>query len=321
MQASNRQERQATSKTLIFPIFIPMQGCPAHCIYCDQRAITGSDALDMDLLVEQAGRFVNNHPHTEKQIAFYGGSFTALAPEIRDSYLNRFDPIRDGQTSYRVSTHPSFIDKDILLWCKSRDIRTIELGIQDFHDRVLTTTGRGYTSRNALDAAILIREFGFEMGVQLMPGLPSWDAESLEYNHAVLRKLRPDLLRIYPCVVLRGTPLEILFQQGRYNPLDLQTAIQQSADYQELADVAGINLIKVGIPSNLDPALVAGGPWHPAFGQLVLAELLVRHLEAQFAPGAHIRLTKKQYALLRAHGLYYLNILQKRIENCSVEVV
>ncbi len=308
-------------KTLIYPVFIPMVGCRTHCIYCDQYAISGVHSTDIKASVIDAVCFVHNHPGRDKQIAFYGGSFTALPQVERDGMLNSFDAIRDANTHYRISTHPKCIDADILAWCKRRDIRTIELGIQDFHADVLKATGRDYTSWQALQACELVRDMGFEMGVQLMPGLPGWDNESLNYNHAVLKKLRPNLLRIYPCVVLRGTPLEKLYRTGCFQPLTLDEAILQSADYQEEADEASIRLIKLGIPSNLDPDSVVAGPWHPAFGELVRGELLVRLLEAQYPAGSHILLTKKQHALLVAHGLYYLNILHKRIENCSVEVV
>lgn len=321
MAATAMRSKTILSKTLIYPVFIPMRGCPGHCIYCDQYAISGAGDLLPPDAVPGAERFVRQHPGREKEIAFYGGSFTALPLSERESLLDGFDPIRDGCTGYRVSTHPAFIDPGILAWCRQRGIRTIELGIQDFHDRVLMSTGRGYTSQQAIAAARMVQENGFDLGVQLMPGLPGWDAESLARNHAVLKELRPTYLRVYPCVVLRGTTLEKLHRDGSFTPLTLDEAIAQAADYSALADAAGIIVIKLGIPSNLDPAWVAGGPWHPAFGQLVQAELLVRHLAAEYASGSHIRLTKNQYALLRAHGLYYLNILHKRIGNCSVEVV
>ncbi len=311
----------STPKTLIFPVFIPMQGCHGRCIYCDQNAITGVADATFDDTIRDAERFVQNHPGVAKQIAFYGGSFTALPQAKREELLNLFDSARDELTSYRVSTHPLYIDAEILSWCAAHGISTIELGIQDFHDRVLTSTGRGYTSSQALDACKLILENGFELGVQLMPGLPGRDEDSLKHNHSMLKALRPHVLRIYPCVVLRGTPLEKLFHAGSYTPLSLDEAIQQAADYQELADALCIRLIKLGIPSNLDPASVIAGPWHPAFGQLVRAELLVRSLEAQYPPGSHILLTKKHYALLRAHGLYYLNILRQRLKNCSLDVL
>lgn len=310
----------ATRKTLIFPVFLPQQGCPGRCVYCDQSKISGADP-DLDRVLVQARQFIERHPCQPKQIAFYGGSFTALSQERRSSILQRFIPHCDEHISFRISTHPSFINEQILAWCGSNRIKTIELGIQDFDDEVLKQSCRSYTSETAIESSMLIREAGFELGLQLMPGLPGWTAGTLNHNHRILSQLKPRYLRLYPLIVIRGTELEKWYRQGIYTPLTLEEAIAQCADYCELCQRENIAVIKLGLPSNLDPADHIAGPYHPAFGELVKAELLLKEIEAR--PDRHNKLTLStdQWKLLRAHEGFYRKILIKRIGNCTLEIV
>lgn len=303
---------------LIFPVFLPMQGCPGTCIYCDQFRISGAGP-EICHDPSPALEFLARHRGQPRQIAFYGGSFTALDESSRDALIAPYLADMDGLASFRISTHPLFIDPTVLDWCRDHRVVTIELGIQDWSDRVLSACGRGYGSDRAINAARMVRDWGFELGIQLMPGLPGWDEASLEYNRKVVNELRPPYLRLYPCLVLKGTPLEQLWRSGEFQPLSLEEAINQCADWQELCDAAGIAVIKLGLPSNLDPEEVAAGPWHPAFGQLVKAELLVRALAKTHGKGEIIKLDKKDWALIMAHGKLYYNILRDRIRNCSVE--
>lgn len=297
---------------------MPMRGCPGRCIYCDQRVISGVADFDLATSVTDATQFVQRNPSRQKQIAFYGGTFTSLEESERCRIMDAFQAVADQDTTFRVSTHPCAIDAKILAWCRAQRIQVIELGIQDFDTAVLKATGRGYTSERAINAVRMCMEAGFETGVQLMPGLPGWNDASLAYNHHILSELQPQLLRVYPCVVLRETALAEMYRRGDFTPLSLDDAIAQCADYAALAKRKGIRLIKLGMPSNPQPEDILSGPWHPALGELVKAELLVRNLQQRYAQGDRILLDKNDYALLKAHGLYYMKILGKRIENCTV---
>jgi len=306
-------------KTLIYPVFLPMQGCAGQCIYCDQNKISGADADSLEASLAGAEEFLLRHRGVARQVAFYGGTFTALDQEYREDLLRRLLAASDSFASFRVSTHPGYIDPQILAWCGQWRISTIELGVQDFSDEVLTASKRGYTGAQALEAANLVRQHGFELGVQLMPGLPGWTDASLDYNRRMLARLRPDLLRLYPLIVLKGTPLAKLWQQGAYQPLTLGQAVTQCADYHSLATPLGIRVIKLGLPSNLNPADVLAGPWHAAFGELVKAELLYRDLCAQYPEGAAIILPPSEYNLLKSHGGRCLKKLEARHNNCMLE--
>lgn len=299
-------------KSLIYPLFIPMQGCPGRCIYCDQRKITGAPAFELGSAIQEVKAFIRRNPLREKEIAFYGGSFTALNFDLQEQILSGIAAVCDATTSVRISTHPRYIDSEILAHCKAHNVRTIELGIQDWDDAVLRASGRAYSSEDALTAVKLIQAAGFRLGLQLMPGLPQSSEQSIAYNHQILAEIKPDFLRLYPLVVIQGTPLAEAYLQGTYSPLSLKAAVQICADYAELCQAHQIKIIKYGIPSNIATAAVLAGPYHPAFGELVLQEILIRALQMQ--PERFAQLNAAQTQLLRAHGCQYLHAA--RHESC-----
>ncbi len=302
-------------KTLIYPVFLPMQGCDRRCVYCDQSKISGAAAPDLPTALAGVAAFILRNPDQAKQIAFYGGSFTALEQGFRDRWMDAFRQIADEHTSFRCSTHPLHVAEPVLDWCRRQRFATLELGIQDFDTAVLRAAGRGYDGPTAQNAAARVKAAGFQLGVQLMPGLPGWSDASLKRNRDVLARLKPDFLRLYPLIVIQGTPLSEWWSGGAYQPLSLEEATSQCADYCELATANGIKVIKTGLPSNLDPAEVLAGPWHPAFGELVKAELLFRRILARLPQDGELVLTPSELALLKAHGALYLKKLDKSCQN------
>lgn len=295
-------------KSLIYPLFIPNEACPGGCIYCDQSKISRAGSFAMEQAEDEVRAFIQRNPNRKKEIAFYGGTFTALPSLRQEALLKGIHALLDDDTSIRISTHPLYIDDEILERCRSYRVRTIELGIQDFCDLPLKKSGRHYTQSQALSAAQKVRAAGFILGLQLMPGLPGSDEATLQENHRLLSQVKPDLLRLYPLVVIKDTLLHKIYESGAYTPLSIPQAVKICADYAELCSKEGIRIIKYGLPSNLDPADFIAGPFHPAFGELVKQELLIRKLNKD--PGRWQRLEAKERQLLKAHGCEYLRTKQ-----------
>ncbi|MFA7543744.1 MAG: radical SAM protein [Candidatus Cloacimonadaceae bacterium] len=294
-------------KSLIYPLFIPMQGCPARCLYCDQQKISGAAPFDLEKAIAEVRAFIRRNPSKTKEIALYGGSFTGLDLSRQQEILSALSTELDVRSSLRISTHPLYIDTQILSLLKSYRVETIELGIQDFHDKVLQATGRGYNSAQAQKAISLVQKAGFRLGIQLMPGLPGADNESLQENFRQLAQIKPRYLRLYPTVVIRGTPLAELYLQHCYKPLSLQAAIGICARYHALCQKIGTRIIKYGLPSNIAKTDVIAGAYHPAFGELVLQRILYDRLQTN--PDSDQELDAKQKQLLAAHGGKYLQAL------------
>lgn len=298
---------QKPDKSLIYPLFIPMQGCPARCIYCDQSKISGAAEFELGRAIREVRAFIRRNPSKEKEVALYGGSFTGLDTARQKEILSALCALLDDISSLRISTHPLYIDTQRLELLQSYRVKTIELGIQDFHDKVLNASGRGYTGAQAIAAIRQVQKAGFCLGVQLMPGLPAADEDTLQENFRQLAALKPQYLRLYPAVVISGTPLAELYRQGRYQPLSVEAALDICVRYHELCQKTGTKIIKYGLPSNIAPDALIAGPYHPAFGELLLQRLLYDKLQAK--PESFRELDAKQIQLLRAHGGKYLQKL------------
>ena len=265
---------------LIIPIFVPHAGCPHDCCFCDQKKISGHKEPPS---VEEIKKTVDSYLDIIKnysvvQIAFFGGSFTAIPREMQEMFLQAVNPyIREGLVdSLRLSTRPDYIDGETLSMLKSYSVKTIELGAQSMDDDVLIASGRGHTSADTARAAELIRAYGFELGLQTMTGLPGASYESDLYTADRIIDLNPQLVRIYPTVVIRDTFLHKMYEKGTYNPPSLDKTIDLCAELMIKYENKKVKVIRMGLQSS-DGISVGGdvvaGPYHPAFGQLVKSRI------------------------------------------------
>lgn len=214
-------------------------------------------------------------PSVERvELAFFGGSFTGISPDLQEMYLLWIQPyIKSGAiNSIRISTRPDYINSSILSLLKRYNVETIELGVQSFDDEVLTASGRGHTSGDSVRAVKLIKGEGFRAGIQLLPGLPHDTFEKSVKSAGITVSLKPDDVRIYPAVVLKDTGLEKLYNSGEYTPLALEEAVELCAVMYSMFLENDINVIRMGLhPMDLndtDTSVIAG-PYHPAMGFMI----------------------------------------------------
>ncbi len=269
-------------KRSILPIFIPHLGCPHDCVFCDQKQIAAPsipDAEDVRHLIEE-GLAYADHP----QISFYGGSCTAIDRQLMIDYLEAAHPyIADGRCrSIRLSTRPDAIDEEVLEILKAYGVHTIELGAQSMEDTVLHQAGRGHRAEDTGRAALLIRHYGFELILQMMVGLPGSSYADELHTARALAALKPDGVRIYPTCVLRNTALCRMYERGQYRPLTVEEAVPICADLLEIFEEADIPVIRLGLnpTEELSGGAVVAGPYHPAFGELVMGERFYRTMAA-----------------------------------------
>jgi len=260
------------------PIFIPHAGCPHTCSFCDQRAISGRAGPPTPDQVRETLAAAHDTLKAPAEIAFFGGSFTAVAPDYRRSLLGVAAEFLDGETftGIRVSTRPDAIDLGILDELSAAGVTAIELGAQSMDDEVLRHSGRGHTAEDTREAARLIRVHGFSLGLQVMTGLPGDTDQKALATAVELAVLSPDTMRIYPALVLRGSQLEELYQRGDYRPQTLEQAIDLCAQLLRLFTREGVRVIRLGLhnEANTQDSIVAG-PCHPAFRELVEGQILL----------------------------------------------
>ena len=252
-------------------VFVPHAGCPHRCSFCDQRAISGQTKAPTPAEVTAAlQQAVNELPETmEAEIAFFGGSFTAIDRPQMEALLNAAFPFVDGKkiTGIRCSTRPDAVDREVLQVLKAYGVTSVELGAQSMDDTVLSLNHRGHTAKDVVTAATLIRQSGLELGLQMMTGLYGATKESDRLTARRLTELAPDTVRIYPALVLENTRLAQLYREGKYIPPTLEDTVDLCAELLEEFERHGIRVIKLGLHADSVSQVVAG-PAHPALREL-----------------------------------------------------
>jgi histone acetyltransferase (RNA polymerase elongator complex component) len=320
-------DRGTRKRALIVPIFIPNEGCPYRCIYCHQEKITSQSAQPVDeSAIKQALHNAINatgfHASREREVAFYGGTFTRLPVGRMKEMLEAVAPfVRRGLfKSIRVSTRPDSLQEEQLHLLRKLGVATVELGTQSMDDGVLKLSRRGHTARDTVDSVHLLKAHGFKVGIQLMPGLPGDSEETFLETVSEVIKLRPDMVRLYPTLVIKGTELATWYKENRYHPLSLDAAIRICQVSCVRLEQKAIPVIRIGIMSS--PALLSGdeimaGPWHTAFGFLVRSgihqEKIVSQLQAQGVAGQiRLRVPSAEIPLVRGYKNQGLRLIEEK---------
>ena len=271
-------------KHINIPGFIPHLGCPNDCVFCNQKHISGTSCFDKysvkDIILKALSTVDTEKFETE--IAFFGGSFTAIERSYMTSLLEAAHPfVQSGDVSgIRISTRPDCIDSDVLALLKKYGVTAIELGAQSMDNEVLAANDRGHTAEDVEKASRLIRENGFELGLQMMTGLYKSTPEKDLQTAEKIAEIKPDTVRIYPVVILRGTRLGELFESGEYVPYSFDTAAEICADLLTLFEQKGIRVIKLGLhASETVEEDMLGGFYHPAFREICEGILFRREIE------------------------------------------
>ena len=272
-------------KHYVIPIFVPHLGCPNDCVFCNQKSISGQQKMITKEEIKNTIDFYLENikdKQAKKEVAFFGGSFTGIDVEKQEEFLQiAYEYIKNGKIdSIRISTRPDYINKAILKRLKKYRVKTIELGVQSANDYVLKQSRRNHTFEDVKKASKLIRRYRFNLGHQMMIGLPE-STKIDEINTAKeLIKLKPQMVRIYPVLVIKNTKLEKDYLDKKYKPLTVVQAIEICKEIVPMFMKKKIEIIRIGLQNTdeiTDPSIkgseVVAGPYHPAFRQLVESSL------------------------------------------------
>lgn len=282
--AARNQKPEAKGRFFIIPVFIPHAGCPHRCVFCDQASITGmpSEPIRQNDIRDQIEAFLKyKKVRCQKiQIAFFGGNFLGLPPdEIERLLAIAAEYVKSGRVNgIRFSTRPDTIGSKRLELIKKFPVATIELGVQSMDEKVLKRINRGHSAVDTQKAIQNLKKFDYEIGVQLMVGLPGDTPRRLIASAQQVVGLKPDFIRIYPTLVLKGSPLGAWYRKGNYVPLSIEEAVSQSKNLYLLFKSENIRVIRMGLQATEDlqnGATVLAGPFHPAFGHLVYSEIFL----------------------------------------------
>jgi histone acetyltransferase (RNA polymerase elongator complex component) len=271
-----------TVSPLVIPIFIPHSGCPHQCVFCNQTAITGQKAFlpDAARVAEIIKTYLaHSMPRSRVEVAFFGGNFLGLAPGQICGLLESVRPFLDTGVVHgiRFSTRPDTVTKNRLEQIGAYPVSLVELGVQSMDDPVLAKVNRGHTREDTCRAMDLLDAFNMNTGVQIMAGLPGDTREGVIQTAQTLTVMKPKTARIYPTLVLKNTLLARWYQHGTYQPLTLDQAVDITSRAYGVFSQAGVTVIRMGVHvSDAQMGSILAGPWHPAFGHLVLSQILYR---------------------------------------------
>jgi histone acetyltransferase (RNA polymerase elongator complex component) len=262
-------------KPLIIPIFLPYLGCRERCLFCNQKATAGgppSPSSVRNFIQSSLNGNFSDIKGREKQIAFYGGSFTKIPKDDQVRYLKEVQPflVSGLIDSIRISTRPDALDEETLPLIKEYGVKTVEIGVQSMIDEVLLHSRRGHSTEDTVDAIRRLKQQGFEVGLQLMIGLPADTFDRFFQTIDYIIELKPNFVRIHPTLVLKGAPLENLWRAREYSPLSLDEAVQWLKKGILKLERASISVARIGLQptKELEKDFLAG-PYHPALHQLI----------------------------------------------------
>ncbi len=318
----------------ILPIFIPHAGCPHQCVFCNQKTISGQKTAAVAGAQAQIKRWLQwLRPSVDNEAAFYGGSFTGLDMDLRKQLFALTDELLEQKIigSVRLSTRPDYIDVERLALLQKHGVKLVELGVQSLDEKVLAAAERGHSAEAVYKAHNLLRQFGFQTGIQLMVGLPCQNEESVRATAKLVAELKPDVARVYPVLVINDTPLARLYAAGKYQPLSLEEAVEQSAFVYQTLTTAGVNVIRIGLQPDEElctPGNIVAGPFHPSMGELVKSRALrnkitqkLLKLMAQEILTIELRCPKKLESKLRGHKSENLCYWQQLLPQLNIKIV
>ena len=306
-------------------IFIPHKGCPNTCSFCDQRFISGSrrapDPREVRaILAGQVPLLERNDLQAE--IAFFGGSFTAVDRDYRrELLLAASEYVREFPEQYggiRCSTRPDCIDEEIMEELRLFGVTAVELGAQSMNDEVLNANLRGHTAEDVRKASRLIKAYGIELGLQMMTGLYMDKPEYCLDTAKQFAELKCDTVRIYPTVILKGTMLDELREKGLYNSFSFEDTVELCAMLMDFFDSVNIPVIRLGLHASEEvERQMTGGVYHPALGEVVESRRMLHKMlsvmQQQKVKKFIIYTDRKNMSLVAGHGGYNREILARQL--------
>ena len=266
-------------------IFVPHNGCPHCCSFCNQVKITGKQKQPTPQdVINSANIAINSKAYNPlfSEIAFFGGSFTAIERTYMVSLLETaYQYIKDKKFSgIRISTRPDCIDDEILFLLKKYGVTSIELGAQSMCDDVLSANMRGHTVADVVNASQLIKKYGFNLGLQMMTGLYKSTVEKDIFTAQKICELQPATVRIYPTIIMENTVLGDYYTKGEYKTYSLEQTVDLCAVLLEMFNKNNITVIRLGLHSTEDVEKgMLAGPWHPSLGELCFSRVYRNAIE------------------------------------------
>ena len=320
----------------IIPIFLPNLGCPHQCAFCNQTSITGvtPDTISTETLCLLIKEFLE-YKKTQRrsvQVSFYGGNFLGLKKEYIRILLDETTKFVKNKriNSIRFSTRPDTISDKQLDIIKDYPVSTIEIGVQSMDNQVLAMAKRGHTALETEKAAALLKERNYDVGMQMMIGLPGDDETKSLFTAQKIASFSPDFVRIYPTVVLAHSRLAVWYRNGEYTPWSLSRCVALVKNLYLFFKSKKIPVIRMGLQASKDLAkdtTILAGPYHPAFGHMVHSKIFLDMATSIMGAGKGscdkitIKVHPRNISKMRGLKNKNLEILKRKFQIKSFEII
>ncbi len=265
-----RKPRRSLSGVAVIAVMAPSFDCPGECLFCFRgegaaQSYTGKEpsarrALRHNYNPHEITRVrleqleLNGHPIDKLDVIVMGGTFNFYPRKFQENFVKRIYDACNGIDSKTLAeakkvnetskhriigltfeTRPDWATLDELNWLLEMGATRIELGIQSTDDEVLKYNRRGHDVAESIRATKDARDLGFKICHHIMPGLPSSnEVKDLEtFERVFSEELMPDMLKIYPTIVVVGSELDELQRKGKFTPLSVEEAIKIIAKAKE----------------------------------------------------------------------------------------
>lgn len=307
------------------PIFISHFGCPNACVFCNQIKINGRET---DVTNEDLEKIIKDYleilpENSYKEVAFFGGTFTGISLGRQKEYLEVVKKYLDEGLvqGIRLSTRPDYINKEVMEQLKKYKVTTIELGVQSFDQDVLEKSARYYKIEVVYESCKMIKSYGINLGIQIMPGLPGSTFEKDFETAKKVVEINPMNVRVYPTLVIKDTELERMYYSGAYKVLSMKEAIKRCRKICALIELKGIKIIRVGLQPSEDlrnGGVSVKGAFHPAFRELVDGEIYFCFLKKIEEVEKHLNIEVCEKNVSKIVGINKKN--KKRLKSLEIKI-
>jgi len=212
--------------------------------------------VDKIELIIMGGTFLSTDPNYQEQ--FVKGAYEGV---INQKVKTLNDAIRCAETSKKrligltIETRPDYCDEKFVDLMLSYGTTRVELGVQTVFNDIYNLVNRGHTIEDSIKAIRIAKDAGLKINAHIMPNLPGsdYDKDLETFKHLFNNPdYRPDMLKIYPCLVLKGTELYNWWKEGKYTPYSTEKLVELIASAKkELPLYVRIQRIMRDIPAPL----------------------------------------------------------------------
>ena len=252
------------------------------------------------------------HDPSKMEIVIVGGTFLFMPKTYQENFIKSCYDALNGNVSkdlqeakatnehakirnvgFTIETKPDYCKKEHVDWMLDYGITRIEIGVQSLQERVYQIVNRGHDYNDVIESFQISKDAGYKIVAHMMPGLPSvTPAEDIADFKKLFDDpaLRPDMLKVYPSLVLENTPLYEDYKLGKYTPYSDEDLINVLTEMKKIVP-KWVRIMRV--MREIGPEEIIAGPKSGNLRQIVHQNLQKQGLECKCIRCREAGLSKK----------------------------